>query len=120
MVMTKVEKEALFKEFEKKGVNPSRAAKICDMSQSYFSNCEKDGINEEVAEKLKKRLDIDIAEYAIREEMTAEQTEMKIPFEALPIDEIVKAIAQAARDGVVEGFKLCFGEDMLHKTEAEQ
>ena len=56
----KVKKDVLYAAFEKKGIKPVLAATICDKTPSYFSNCEKNGVNTEVAQKLKDRLGIDI------------------------------------------------------------
>ena len=58
--MRRVSKEALYGAFEKEGFNSTRAARICDKTSSYFSNCETCGINSEVAKKLKDLLGIDI------------------------------------------------------------
>ena len=56
----RVQKDALYAAFEAKGFNATRAAKVCDMSQSYFSNCETSGIPNDIAAKLKSRLEIDV------------------------------------------------------------
>ncbi len=56
----KVNKKALFTEFEKKGIKPSLAAQVCEKTSSYFSNCEVNGINDDVARRLRDRLGIDI------------------------------------------------------------
>lgn len=123
----RVKKDALYAAFEEKGFNAKRAAKVCDMSQSYFSNCETSGIPDEIAEKLKSRLEIDVdmlPEYIGEEPAQAEMMQT-----AITKEDITEAVAQ----GVRKALEAYFGEkrvpiqtladkwkDALHGLESEQ